>query len=400
MKIQNVSIEYDEKSVILTAHCKIRRFGLDKVYFSFDKKYKDFVYKDASPFAACLLIPSMKQGEDLIIEGTISKKLYEGMHVIMTVMASWDIGLKKIKIQADRLVEDDFSPSEIGSFFSGGVDSFYTYLKHSSDTDDVLKHFILVNGYDIDPRNSKLWQETLKNVQRISADESINLIKAESNIRQLIEPIFPWDYTHGGCLAAIGLCLRGLLKKIYIPSSYTNDQQFPWGSHLKTDKYWSTEKLLFEHDGAEASRVNKVVWQVAQSKTALKYLRVCYMNVGGEYNCGKCDKCLRTMINLLIAGKLGECVTFPNSIDLKRVAELTIDGDHGAIFHEENINELKKMGIEVELQKALQKSLKNVKASHSNKIQFILKKVQYIDHVYFKNYIYDFFVTFLGKKFS
>src|SRR5487761_1601268 len=31
-----------------------------------------YVHDDASPFAAALLLPSMKQGEDLIIEGSIS----------------------------------------------------------------------------------------------------------------------------------------------------------------------------------------------------------------------------------------------------------------------------------------------------------------------------------------
>lgn len=400
MKIKNIRIEYDNNHVILVADCKIRRFGFDRVYFSFDRKYKDYICKDASPFAACLLIPSMKQGEDLIIEGAVSRKLYDGMHEIMRVMEGWNIGLKKIKIRVEAITEDQLSSSETASFFSGGVDSFYTYLKHSTDTSDVLRYFILVNGYDIDPRNSKLWLETLTNVQQIAADEGIELIEVKSNIRQLIEPILPWDYTHGGCLAAVGLCLRIFLKKIYIPSSYTASQQFPWGSHLETDKYWSTENLLFEHDGTEASRVHKVVWQVANSETALKYLRVCYMNMGGTYNCGECDKCLRTMINLLIAGKLEKCATFPHSIDLKKVAELTIDGDHGAIFHEENIAALKELGGWVELQQALSKSLKNVKVNHSNILHTVLKEVQYIDHVYFKNYLYSFFVRFLGKKFA
>ena len=95
----------------------------------------DYIHHDASPFAAALLLPSMKQGEDLVIEGSISAQLYRGMHAIMQEVLKWDIGLQPIKIEADALVADPPRPQRSASFFSGGVDSFYTYLKHTDRPD-------------------------------------------------------------------------------------------------------------------------------------------------------------------------------------------------------------------------------------------------------------------------
>ena len=49
------------------------------------------------------------------------------------------------------------------------------------------------------------------------------------------------------------------------------------------------------HDGAEARRCDKLR-RLAESAPALKGLRVCWQDAG--FNCGRCEKCLRTMIAL------------------------------------------------------------------------------------------------------
>src|SRR6185369_5970784 len=50
------------------------------------------------------------------------------------------------------------------------------------------------------------------------------------------------------------------------------------------------------HDGAEASRTEKVRC-IAKNQEALDWLRVCG-NDTVDYNCGSCEKCLRTMMSL------------------------------------------------------------------------------------------------------
>lgn len=406
MTITNIELLTDKDTVTLQARCKLRKLGWDTVYFTVDAKYREAVCRDASPFAAALLLPSMKQGEDLIIRGSISKQLYEGMQAIMQEVSAWGIGLKPIKIKADTIVADDYHPTETASFFSGGVDSFYTYLKHKHDKakSHRVGTFIFVNNnFDVDPRNTPLWEQTINHIATIAQEEQVAVVVVKSNINSLglLNPILSWDYIHGSCLAAVGLLLRKQFARIYIPSTHSVDEQIPWGSNLALDTHWSSEKTQFIHDGSETTRLNKVVTQLAKSPIALKHLRVCYMNVEGEYNCGRCDKCLRTMVNLYIAGALGKSQTFPRKLDLQRIATTpTIMGENLQIFHNENLAALRKRHLNPQLQDALESSIAltlRLKPSRAGKLR---DKIAYLDHQYLRSYVYLSYNGLFGKKYS
>jgi hypothetical protein len=404
MIIKDIRVTQTANAITLSAHCKIRKIGWDEVYFQLTGADKaDYIYKDASPFAAALLIPAMRQGENLIIHGSISQQLYDGMHRIMDELLSWNIGLERITVKADRLIADKQHAVRTASFFTGGVDSFYTYLKHKKDPMKAhrVDSFILANGFDIGFRETELWDLTVQNISSIAEAERVELLLVKSNIREVVEPMllgdngweYPWDFIHGGCLAAIGLLLRNKYHRIYIASTHSAAQQIPWGSNLALDGLWSTEKLAFVHDGTEATRLSKVITQIAKSPVALQHLRVCYINKSGAYNCGQCDKCLRTMVNLYIADVLEQAATFPNKIDLGLLASVpTISDEHGGpIFHRENLQALRDKKLSPELQAALLASL-NITAARPSvsarlKRQIIHRvafRVAYADHAYAK----------------
>jgi hypothetical protein len=398
MRILQVNTRETADTITIFASCKIRRVGYDEAYFTFDKKYKPFLKVDASPFAAALLIPSMRRGEDLVIEDIISEELYAGMHEIMKLVLSWRIGLKPIKIIAPHRAADIARPTVAASFFSGGVDSFYTFLKHKKDRKDPVTHLLLVNGYDIDPRNKNLWTATLQNIQKVANAEKASLIEVESNLRSLVDPIFPWDYTHGGCLAAVGLCLRKGLKQVYVPSSCTVAQQIPWGTHLELDNYWSTETLSFIHDGTEASRIDKIAWQIAKSPIALKSLRVCYMNEKDAFNCGVCEKCLRTMINLYVVGALHKAETFPRTLDPKKIATMQVN-THIQQLHKENLAALIACNAPAAMQDAQRACLADIAGDSVPLIQRMIAFFIYLDYIYLRGNLYKVAQSLLGRKF-
>ena len=345
----------------------------------------------------------MRRGEDLIIDGCISERLYNGMHEIMAEVLSWNIGLNPIKIQVGSLIADPPRPARSASFFSGGVDSFYTYLKHKADPDDGdrISSFILVNGFDIDRRNTRLWDLALANIRAVAEAENVGLTVVRSNIQGLVEPVLLWDFTHGGCLAAVGLFLRGGFRKIYIPSTHSAAEQIPWGSNLALDPNWSTEGTSFVHDGTEATRLEKVTSYVGRSPLALKHLRVCFANENGAYNCGRCDKCLRTMINLYIAGTLEKSGTFPHRIDPDLVAAVpTIPGEHGGIFHTENLAALQERDLAPELQQAIHTSMSNAVAMQRGAKGVLEDRLKYLDHVYTRGFGYAVWDRLFGRTFS
>jgi hypothetical protein len=383
MKILSVSQRTMGDQIVLSARCKIRRVGLDDVTFKIPSKFESFILADASPFAAALLLPSMKLGEDLIIEGAISERLHSGMQELIRIVSGWNIGLKPINIEARELVPDAVESGATGTFFSGGVDSFYTYLRHQDDPKDRVTHLILVRGYDIGPSNTELWEATLRNIREIASEEQATLVEVESNVRRLIDPIVPWSYTFGGCLAAVALCLRRGLGRVYIPGSHGAADQRPWGSTLFTDHLWSTETLDIVHDGTEANRLDKVDWQIARSPLALRHLRVCYKNKGGTYNCGECEKCLRTMVELYVVGALDRAETFPHKIEPDRLAELSIRDKYGAVFHWETLAALEARDLAPDLQAALKVSLAQVVADPKPAARHrVFRTIEYLDHSY------------------
>jgi hypothetical protein len=404
MIIKDTEIHRTDAATVLSAKCKIRKMGWDRVYFNLDNTAQGhYVCNDANPFAAALLLPSMKQGTNLIIEGKISRQLYQGMQAIMQEVLHWDIDLHPIKIEAAALVTDPPRPQRSASFFSGGVDSFYTYLKHKTDPveENRIDGFILVDGFDINRRNLQLWDRTLANIESVAKTDSVELIVVRSNIQHLVQPILVWDYSHGGCLAAVGLLLRGGFHQIYIPSTHSVSEQIPWGSNLALDRHWSTESTTFIHDGTEATRLEKVISQIAQSPLALRHLRVCFANEKGAYNCGRCDKCLRTMINLFVAGALEKSGTFPHHIDHNLVAAVpTIPGEHGGIFHTENLRALKERNIAPQLQQAISVSMRNAMDLKPARRHIVEDRIKYLDHVYAHGYAYNVWERLFGRRFS
>jgi len=401
MQILDVRRFRTADQVVLSARCKVRRIGLDDLIFRVPVSFEDFIVPDASPFAAALLLPCMKLGEDLVIRGAVSARLYAGMQEIVRVVSGWNIGLRAIRVEADQLVPDTGAGLATGMFFSAGVDSFYTYLRHKNDLADRVTHLLLVNGYDIDPKNPALWDETAGNIRQIAQAEQITLVEIESNVRSLIDPILSWDYTHGGCLAAAALCLRGGMRQMYIASSADAEHQARRGSHLTLDHLWSTEALTFIHDGSEATRISKVDGQIARSPLALRYLRVCYKNEKGTYNCGKCEKCLRTMVSLYAAGALNRAETFPSEISPDLLATMAIEGYADEVFHRENLAALQERGMAPDLQRALQEALANVPDSSNPRpiTHQALSRISYLDHSYARGTLRKIYTQVTGRSF-
>jgi hypothetical protein len=106
----------------------------------------------------------------------------------------------------------------------------------------------------------------------------------------------------------------------FLASLPSNRHLVPWGSHPKLDPLWSNGKVSLSHDGCEAMRLDKARL-VSLHPIALETLRVCFGNPASLYNCGKCQKCLTTMVLLQRCGALESCRTFPQNPRIKDVVE-------------------------------------------------------------------------------
>lgn len=99
------------------------------------------------------------------------------------------------------------------------------------------------------------------------------------------------------------------------------------------------------------------IHRLAQHAIALQHLRLCLDNPAGVYNCGLCTKCLRTMVNLRVAGALERCPTFAAPLDLERVAHIDSHTKNGREFLLENLEALEGTSRDPELAQAPQAAL-------------------------------------------
>lgn len=314
------------------------REGEFTIWYRFPADFEE-VGVVAEPFLAALLIPCMRQKENLIVRGSVSAKLLNSTSTIMDIVTMWEPTLSRIAIEVDETCESGSTGDQVGCFFSCGADSFYTLFKnmeqHPHDRDSIT-HFILLRGFDIglEKEDDPLWEHTLHNAEKVAEETGKQVIPVITNARTHTDMQTSWgryppgdlwtSVLHGSLLASVGLCMSRAFRRIMIAATHGYEYLVPTGSHPLLDPLWSTEKTEFIHDGCEATRFQKIAHKITKSPIAMQTLRVCWENRDGNYNCGECEKCLRTMIALDLVGVLAQCETFNRPLSLEILERLTV----------------------------------------------------------------------------
>jgi len=219
--------------------------------------------------------------------------------------------------------------SRAASFFSGGVDSFFTLLRHSEGPDWPgrinLNDIICIAGLDIKLHNEKAYRRMFDDNRRVAENLGKELIDIVTNIRDTCW----WKsgygrLAHGPGLAGIGLLLEKRYNKVLIPASHSYDNLSPWGSHVLSDPLLSTKSTKIINDGAGFTRVERTEL-VSKSDVAMRSLRVCWASQSDK-NCQSCEKCYRTMITLMLFGSLNRCSTFDESnLKIEKIRKMYIE---------------------------------------------------------------------------
>ena len=303
-----------------------------------------------------LLFPAMRHAASLRLPEPVSPRLLGSIPKAQEILRCWfPKRYRRVAVEAEaRKPEATNRAPGVGCFFSGGVDSFYTAIKRRQE----ITHLIFSPDFGVPAKDPAVRREAIESVRRAASSLGKPLVEVETNAMKFsYEARVGWAYYHGSALATIGLLLGSVLGKVYVPSTHSYDNLFPWGSHPLLDPLWSTEVVEIVHDGAEATRVEKTAL-ISGNDTAMKNLRVCTNEEQTDINCGRCTKCRRTVINLIAVGAEGRCDTLPSSLSPQEVRGMCFPDESYRSFGRETLEALRTLGTKPELVRALAAALR------------------------------------------
>ncbi|MFB9057614.1 hypothetical protein ACFFU9_12770 [Mariniflexile ostreae] len=213
---------------------------------------------------------------------------------------------------AKKLIKNEIEGHTSAMLFSGGVDAYATYIRVFNKTPDL----VTILGADIEIKDEQQWVSFTKFIESESLLENNQKEYIETNVREfytyqvelLLKDIGWWGKVQHG-LSLIGvLAPLSYIKgygNIYIASSYTKDIDIAWGSTPLSDEKISWAGIKVFHDGYELKRQDKVdlISQFSIENKSKFKLRVCYSELRTQFNCGKCEKCYRTILGLILNGE-------------------------------------------------------------------------------------------------
>lgn len=246
----------------------------------------------ADAFLVSALLPSMLDGSDIEVDFPVSETLLRNVEDLQDIYHCWNPQLQKVAINC----KSGPSPQpvdRIGSFYSGGVDSNHTFLRHEKEITDL----IVISGFDFE-MSADTFTAVRNRLAPLAESFGKRLVPIETNYFQFERACrLHRNLSHGSSLAAAALMLG--FRKIYIPSSHTYCELGPWGSHPLTDRLWANGCTELIHDGAASRRTEKVR-EIARDQRLLDALIVCWNKPNS--NCGVCGKCLRTSTAFRLLG--------------------------------------------------------------------------------------------------
>jgi len=316
---------------------------------------------------AALLLPAMRAGPRLRVTAPVSPVLLAGAAHIQEVWRAWDaalhpgtpwyggvaievadtrppaahVGATTVGIEAAAVAGSSVAhlgattasaaastsasaavagEERVACFFTGGVDSFHAVLTDRHRIDAL----VYVHGFDVALGDRVLRDRVAASLREAARLLDLPLVELESDLKDLGARFhIGWDDYHGAALAAVAHALADRFDRLLVPATHTYAYLEGLGSHPVTDRLWSGDRMQLEHVGAGADRVAKVA-VLAASDAARRYLRVCWENRDGAYNCGRCEKCVRTGVAIRIAGHEGAFAL--RSPSLREVASVRATG--------------------------------------------------------------------------
>jgi hypothetical protein len=335
------------------------------VWFDVPEECRDELSETGNPWLLLIVPLAMSSGEDITLPFPVDSNLLENVQGMMRFWHSSYSDLKPARINTVQGSGHRRSMNRRGIYFSGGIDSTFSLLRHDKSLtgcgSGTVDDLIFVAGLDVPISDRAEVELTQKHLGRVAAAHDKNLIRIDTNLKQLDTPYRGnWLLFYGCALGAAGHLLDGRFGELIISAGHCYGERPLTGSHPITDPLLSSRQLRFVHDGASFTRVEKTE-QIALAGDPLQSVRVCWESKRHD-NCSRCGKCLLTMATLDLAGyrNRAECFDW-SAYRIDDLRSLFLADDTQVIFFREVVEDARKRGrtdVEEVVTSALRTSLR------------------------------------------
>jgi len=292
---------------------------------------------DANPCLAAGILPAMHHGERRIaIDGEICPRLAEGAAIAVEVLRAWHGPVKRpVAIEAGRgfRMPRPRLPPRRALLFSGGINATDVLLRNREDFPPdhpaSIRELVTVVGLEAGgapgepgPRIARL--------RRVAAAAGVPLRVISTNVLDLENELgFVSRQFLGAALASAALAAASEFDSVAIGSGWDISHGVRCGSHAFVDPHYSSGAVDIRHEGIASRRLEKVA-RVARWEPALRHLAVCTDPAPREPwgNCGRCEKCLRTRLELVAVGAPDTAPFPPPSLSADLLAPIHLAFNH------------------------------------------------------------------------
>lgn len=301
----------------------------ETLWWEYPKEVPKGESSDCDSYLLSTFLLAMKYRADLYVHGTISHELLSNITELQKIWAKCAPDIyREVSIEVDQINYDPKKIDKAIVAFSGGVDAQFSAYRHSkhlaSYVTQPLCYGVFIHGFDIKLSDKDGFKLAAEKAKITLKDINLDLIKVRTNIREVVS--VNWEHYFAAALASVLIGMKKIAGIGLIASSEPYDALIlPWGSHPMTDPLLSSQNFRIIHDGAGYSRSEKLK-VLTGWKVGLDNLRVCWVGNLTYKNCGKCEKCVRTRLNLLTAG-INNPGCFEGSLDTNVLKKIVLTND-------------------------------------------------------------------------
>ncbi len=269
------------------------------LWFRVPEAHAEALAETCEPFLLALFFTGMRRGEPICVHGRVAPSLLRNLGDLQQVWHAWCPGrYTPAGLSADAEEEPPWAaePRGVLTGFSGGVDSSFTVWRHCTGrAGPRARHIdaaLMVHGFDIPVEQDEGFRRAAARATAMLDSVSLPLLTVATNLRALHQR---WPYSWAVSLAACFMVFQKAYATGLIAQEGAPDWQDPDPASPYTDPFTSCDALEVVSDGWLFQRLDKLR-ELAHWPEALEHLRVCYEDERYDRNCGRCGKCMRTIL--------------------------------------------------------------------------------------------------------